>query len=328
MSSKSTMRWAAAAMPPLLAAACQPVAPPPVIVPDPIRSGKGDEITDVRPAATGLRTPFDAVPSSDGSRLFFTAIGPNGPSIFRLDEEGGQPVELATGLNAPIGLVLSSDDETVFVADVAADQVEDGAGSGVILQVPASGGQLSALEATRGMRPRSLDMRVDGDHDVLVFSGNTSTADRRPGVFELSLAGGGATTLAGGAPFMDPSGIAVSSDGVVYVADSMASPSGKGAIIKVEDGVAQVLTGELSLGFPAGIALTSDEAVLLVSGLDPAGGGAQVYVVDIETAEYVTTNSGIEGNDEAGGLHRAKNADRYTWGGSSTVYILDARPAP
>lgn len=306
-----------------LAAACTPIAPPdrePVPEP-PATPAKGDAITDVRPAAEGLRLPWDALPSHDGSQVFFTALGAEGAGVWRLDAEGQAPVLLAAGLDVPLGLALSTDGETLYVADVGADGPNDE--SGVVYTIPAAGGQLAALEATRGMRPKGMTVVERDDADVLVFTG---ADDGEAGLFELPLAGGAVTAIAKGAPFSDPSGLDVAADGAFYVADTTASISGKGAVIAVEDGAARVLMGEMSLGCPAGVALTADDQVLLVSGLDPNGGGAQVYVVDVETAVAVTTNAGIAGNDEAAGLHRARDANRYAWGGTSTVYVLDAQP--
>jgi sugar lactone lactonase YvrE len=296
--------------------------PAPADKPQPVGKGNGT-ITSVLPAAETLRSPMDAAPNADGSVIFFTAIGEETSSLWRVPFTGGDPVEMATGFTAPVGLVVSSDDQTVFVADVAAEE-QDTDLLGHIVAVPVAGGEGVVLDVTRGYAPKGL--AVHGPD--IYFTGTDPLGQR--GVFVVrdplgdAPNAGALDIVANGAPLSEPSGITAAEDGTLYVADASASFDETGAVIRIDtDGVPTPIVQRIHTGSPAGIVLTQDESALLVSGLDVRGtGGAQVYLVAMDSFEVQTANAGIAENLEAGGLHRARDRDFYAWSGATTVYAL------
>jgi sugar lactone lactonase YvrE len=285
----------------------------------PATASPNGNITRVVPAAQTLRSPLDAAPSPDGSVIYFTALGEDTSSLWRVSFTGGEPEELATGFTAPVGVVVSSDGNTIYVADAAREEADTDM-LGAVLSVPATGGAATVLDGTQGFAPKGLE--VQGE--TVLFTG-TDPADlsgKTRGLFAVE--GGAVRTVASGAPFSDPVGIAAQSDGTIWVTDTSASFNESGAIIRVVDGAAEIAVDRLHLGSPAGIVLVQDESALLVSGLDVLGAGtAQVYRVELDGLEVLTANAGISQNDEAGGLHRARDKDMYAWAGTTTVYALE-----
>ena len=159
----------------------------------------------------------------------------------------------------------------------------------------------------------------------------TAASDGSVGVFSIPASGGAVTTIASGAPFVDPSGITVSADGgTLFVVDTRAAGSGRAQVIKVVGGVATVFLAAASVGYPAGVALVQDGSALLVSGLDPTSGTDAVWRYDATAATApagTPFTKGISGFSEPAGLHRAKNGDSYAWAdsvanGTGTVFVL------
>jgi sugar lactone lactonase YvrE len=269
-------------------------------------------------------SPFDATPSPDGSVVFFTAVAADGTGgVFTAPATGGAAVRLDSGsvLTSPSAIAISPDGQQVYVADPAADD-DTTDKHGAVFVLPAQGGTPTVVAGTQGLDPRGLV--VAGQ--TLFFTGGASGGD--PGVYSIDLAGGQAKPLATGTPFADPSGIAVTRGGDVYVADSIASGSKLAGVVRVSGGEATLLVDDLGVGFPAGIALVQDESALLVSGLDPVAGTDLVYRIDLGATPKTTSfNQTIAAFGESAGLHRAADADIYAWADSlanatGTVYVL------
>lgn len=271
-------------------------------------------------------SPFDATPSPDGKTVYFTAIGSDGTGgVFSVAATGGTVTRLDAGnvLVSPFGIAVTPDGKQLYVADPGAD---DDAKMlyGAVFVLPASGGTPTVLGGTQGLAPRS----------VVVASGNlylTAGADGAggPGVYETSLSGGAPMAVAKGAPFVDPSGIAVAQSGDAYVVDTIASGSGLASVILVRGGKASALVPDLGVGYPAGCALAQDESALLVSGIDRSTKTDVVYRIGpLDSSPTVAPfNKTIGAYFEAAGLHRALGADVYAWAdssanGSGTVYLL------
>lgn len=288
-------------------------------------------LTEVRAVGQGVLNPFDATPSPNADRVYFTA---------RNDEEVGglyrvataansTPELLASGFEAPINLVTSSNGDTIYVSDVGMLDEEEGKLGGVIYSVSSGGGDPSELSGTMGYRPRGLDLVTDGVSDQLYFSGN-DPQDGLPGVFKMTASGGAISAVYKGDLLDDPSGVAVAKDGATYVADTGANGE-LAAIIKIVDGKPTTVVSDLSVGYPAGIALTQDEQSLLVSGFVADGIQSAVYKIDLATGEYAAVTTGIEGNTASAGVHRAHDADSYAWANADmegTVFLLGTDVSP
>lgn len=308
--------------------------PPPTMMP---AKGSG-EIDAVRAVGQNLLSPFDASPSPDGKTVYFTAMSEDVGSLYSVPAAGGTPTELATGFAAPIGLVLSTDGKTVYVADIGVDNPEAEDEDGIIYTVPAGGGTKSALDATKGYVPRSLDLvKVDTD-DVLYFTG-TDPSDGQAGIFSTNGRGGSVSVVVKGAPMADPSGLAVTAAGDIYVADTTGSSLGRSGIFKYTAGagVVEFVPG-LRVGYPAGVALTHDERFLLVSGHEASSSQAAVHKITLADKTVESITGGIEGNTESAGVHRAHDTDSYAWAnsddpdengvGGGTVYLLGTKASP
>jgi hypothetical protein len=275
-----------------------------------------------------VKSPFDATPSPDGKTVYYTALrdesGERVPGIFKVPAAGGDIEVLATGepLSAPVGISVSFDGLTLFIADPGA------AGGGAILTVSTSGGTASKLGGTEGFYPGGLVVaKTEGPNGTpaLWFTGRDPASGAR-GVFTVALSGGAPSPVATGAPFAEPGGVAVAKDGRIFVADALAS-DGLSALVKVEAGEATRFVESIGVGFPAGIILTHDESTVIVSGLDPVTRRDVVYFVNAATKEVTTMTDTVGAFHEPAGLHRAHDTNVFAWADSQanetgTVYVL------
>jgi hypothetical protein len=279
---------------------------------------------EIDPAAQDVANPLDATPDPDGTNVYFTAMDPvRGTGVYMVPASGGLSTEVTVGdpFVAPFGITISSYGQTLFVADPGSESgPNDADDAGQIFVLPVSGGAPTALSGTVGAKPRSVEMVFETDVDVLYFTGNDPAGN--PGVFKISPTGGTATAIASGAPFVNPSGVAVTQAGVVYVADAVASAAQSATILTVAAGstTATPFAGPFEVGYPVGIALTSDDTRLIVSGLDPVTLTDLVFIIDIATGQQSLfvgdADTDISLFEEPAGLHRARNVDMFAWADS------------
>lgn len=254
-------------------------------------------------------SPFDATPDPEGVAFFFTAIdkASGDPGVFR----GCSPVaavHVGDPLVAPFGIATSTDGQTLYVADTAYEPATGGIGT--LWSLPTAGGALTSLATAEGFGPRGLEVVNGPEGDEVVFTG-TDPADGLPGLFKI--VSGTRATVAKGAPFVDPSGVAIVDENTFFVSDTDAGGDGLGSVVQVKSGTATVLAANLGVGYPAGIAVTTDGSRVFVSGIDPSTKTDVVYVIDVATKAISTFNDGIATNVESAGLHRAKNGDVFAW---------------
>ncbi len=317
-------------------------APPPVPDLGPPDPEPGNaELTGLVEAASVVDTPFDATPDPDGEIVYFVAVAGEEHETSALWRADGETVTmLVDGFTTPMNVVTSFDGDTLFVAD-AGDEIEDDdededVPSGVVFAVSSDGGDKAAIESTRAYEPRGLAIADEGGEEVLYFTG-VDPADGEPGVFKTLPGGGAVSVKAKGAPLVEPSGIAVSAAGVVYVADVFGE-DGFGTILRIADDAAQTFVAPIAVGYPAGIALAQSDLFLLVSGLDPVEGTAVVYRIDVTDGMVERFDAGISHNTESAGVHRAHNTDRFAWAnadgadeegdGGGTVYLIGTTADP
>jgi hypothetical protein len=230
-------------------------------------------------------------------------------------------------LASPWGLDVSTDGTTLAIADSAA---VDSAGldHGCLFTLGASAaGTPAVIPGTEGYQPRGLVVTRESNADVIYFSGRDK-ADGQAGVFKVGFAGGSVNVVAKGAPFSDPSGLAVSSSGAVFVADTIAADTGHAQLLKIVSGTTTVLIADMATGYPAGVALSQDESTVLVSALDPLSGTDIVIRYDVAAGTSSTFSMTISAYNESAGLKRARNADTYIWAdsranGAGTVYVIN-----
>jgi sugar lactone lactonase YvrE len=269
-------------------------------------------------AQTQTGTPLDASPDPDSNVVYFTVQG-NGAGVYRVPAEGGAVTALLQGtpLTAPLGLAFGTNGQSLYVAESA---VEMG-----LYVLPVNGDAPTLLPGTAELSPRVPEVVNRDGQDVIYFSG--STPEGQPAVFKVNATGGEPVAVFQGAPLVRPSGLAITSDDVVYVADHAGSASGLGSVFRIANGTIEAIATDLTTDEElVGIALTRDEGALLVSHLEPQEKTAQVLIINLATLEQGIFNKEIGANTGAGGVHRAHNTADFAWADSSDPGICARRP--
>jgi DNA-binding beta-propeller fold protein YncE len=263
-----------------------------------------------------FRQPRDSTPDAEATVIYFTATGAGGPGVFRVPFAGGTATEIASGAPfvAPRGIAISGDDRLLYVADPQSGGA--GGKAGQIFVVPVGGGPPAVLRGSEGFAPRGLDVARQGDREAVYFTGKDPN-DGQAGVFKLAGEGGTPAVVAKGAPFVEPDGVAVTRAGDVYVTDRVVAGAGAGSVFKIAGGTVTRIVDRVRTGDPAGVALTLDESVLLVSALQAERDRDQVLLVDLKTLQTGSVTKVVGENKDAGGVHRARNRNLFSWADST-----------
>ncbi|HEX5061695.1 MAG TPA: hypothetical protein VFV99_20150, partial [Kofleriaceae bacterium] len=246
-------------------------------------------------------SPTDAVASLDGREFYFAAYDlEKQPALFRTASTAGATAEkIAAGdpLESPLGLVLSCDGKTLYIADIGGD-------AGAVLSVGTSGGTPGDLAVTGIVRPGGLAMGPDCK--TLFATGRTE--DGKPALFKISVTGGVALPVWVGEPLVSPSGLHVDDDGVAWVMDHRAGGEhGFGVLFAIpEDGsAANEVISDLRMGTFGGVSLTAGGGTAVMPTIDAEGHG-QLTSVEIAsgTVQQLATPELIDPS----GLRTARNA--------------------
>ncbi|HEX8109702.1 MAG TPA: hypothetical protein VF516_18350 [Kofleriaceae bacterium] len=229
-------------------------------------------------SAGGFESPTDAVASPDGRTFYFAAWDMDKqPTLFQVSSEpDSTPKPLVAGdpLEAPMGLVMSCDGSTLYVADM-------GGPAGAILAVATAGGQPAVLGATGLTRPGGLAMGPDCKS--LFATGRLD--DSTPALFQVPIGGGAARVVYQGAPLVSPTGLHVDGQGVAWVMDHIAQGlNGEGVLFAIpSDGSkATEVMSSLRMGTPGGVSLTAGGGTAVMPTRDE-NGAAQLTSVHIAT---------------------------------------------
>jgi sugar lactone lactonase YvrE len=287
-------------------------------------AGTGGMFGGKASAAADALLALDVTPDPGGVTLFFTAVDPTtaDTGVYQAPADGSAmtPVAVKVGkpFAAPFGITISTDGKQLFVADPGATDAGSNKDLGVIFSLPVAGGTPTPLAGTELTSPHSVALVKESTADILYFTGLDKT-DGSPGVFKIPAAGGTVSVVAKGAPFIDPSGLAVAADGTIYVADTVGAATRHATIIKVpKTGAPSPLFPDLRVGYPAGVALSKDDKTLFVSSLDPVKFTDQLLEIDVSNGSMVGTISmGVDTFTEAAGLHRAHDVDVFGWADSA-----------
>lgn len=246
-----------------------------------------------RATAPGQLTDLSSsVPDATDQFIYFVAKGPNGAGVFKVPSIGGLPTEVTAGspFIQPTDIVLTTDNQTVVVADPAASS---------IFQVAITGGQATAIPETFQTNPVALDLKSESGTDAIYYCGTTNG---RKAIFKKTPSG--LTVLYSGTPLNSPTGIVVANDGAIYIAD-------EGTVHRLSGGTITQLATGLDMGSPAGITLTPDQKAVVVSSKSNAG-KAQADIISLTTGARSVFNNGIGANSAPAGLHGARNASGFT----------------
>jgi hypothetical protein len=268
--------------------------------------------------------PLDAVPSSDGSTIYFTAFNADGlGSVYSVPATGGTITPIAPGaFEYPVAIAISNDGNTLFVADAAAIRGTQGA-VGEVFSLGVSSGTPTPLHLDMSLiRPSALTVSADGMN--LLVSG-IRASDEQPSVFQVSIAGGSATALA--TDLADPSGISIAPDGTTIVHDTIRTGERSASAVRIMGSSTTPQTSGLVAGYPAGLAFSTDGTGVLLSGSlggtgglitwAPMGGGSPSNPAALST-----------GMVQPLGLHRARMqnvwavADDQAGGGNGAIFLV------
>jgi DNA-binding beta-propeller fold protein YncE len=272
--------------------------------------------------------PRAGAPLPDGRVAFLatdTASGAMG--LFMQSSKGTSLLYKGASLVAGHDLDTSIDYDAILVADPAVVTKDDNGNDvvGAISRFSLSGGEPEQLAL--GYAPVAVTVGAGG----VYFSGRDPQSGER-GVFRLS--GRSASPVHTGAPLVDPSGIALLSDGSVLVADTSLHEStsiiGEAGVVLLKDGAATVFATGFTSGYPAGIAVTVDEKSLIVSG-ESMDQSDTVYIFNMAepaAAPTVVTAEFSAQQDSSAGLHRLREENTYVWASGSfsggTVYRIQS----
>jgi sugar lactone lactonase YvrE len=267
------------------------------------------------------RLPFDAAPSPDGCSVYFTALdGAGTPGVYKT-AIGGAATFVGTSplLQIPSGIAVNSTGGTLYLADPEAETIPQV--HGAVFTLPAGGGSAEVLAGTSGKNVAGVTVARLAGVDVVYFTGREP--DGRGAVYSIPPAGGTATPVFVGTPLVQPTAIAVATDGTVYVTDSRPDLR-ELATYALKGNTATFLRGGFRGGFPAGIALASDGTGLLVGSRT---GQSCVHRIDLGTTAETDFSAGLEAGNDPAGLHRALSAEVYAFvdqgvGASGAVYLL------
>jgi sugar lactone lactonase YvrE len=254
-----------------------------------------------RVASEGFTSPTDAVASLDGSEFYFAAYDlEKQPAVFRTQSNAGATAEkLAAGdpLESPLGLVLSCDGKTVYIADIGGE-------AGMVLSIGTSGGTPTDLAVTGIVRPGGLAMGPDCK--TLFATGRTE--DGMPALFKISIMGGAASPVWMGEPLMAPTGLHVDTDGVAWVMDHRAAgTNGEGVLFAIpQDGsAANEIASDLRMGTFGGVSLTAGGGVAVMPTIDAEGRG---QLTSVEIASGMMQQLATPDLIDPAGLRTARKA--------------------
>jgi hypothetical protein len=276
------------------------------------------------------------VPLSDGRIAFIANVvgsastDPANPTperfgVFLAPSANAAPVVVYAGdqLVTPFDIDVSVDNQTLWVADMTGGP--DGQGS--LVSMPVSGGDPTLHAA--GYAPRGVTV---ADNGTVYFTGRDKVT-RASGLFTIS--GDAVTAVLVGAPFVEPSGIAVLKSGDVLVSDALLGDNhdlnlhSRSGVVAVKGGAGSVFASGFATGYPAGIALTTDDSALIVSAEAPDRSDA-VYVISVAnpSANPTVVHDKISAySDSAAGLKRMHGSNTFAWAsltanGGGTIYTV------
>ncbi len=278
--------------------------------------------------------PLDAVPNAAGTVVFFTAFTPTGEAaVFRatVPAAGAPPatptlVTMGNGLEFPLGITVSNDDATLYIADQSADRGAD-TDVGAVFSVPAAGGTPTQINVgAELLRPAAITISADGN-DLLVSAQRRTDTELTRALFRVPRAGGATALLT--TNLVDPSGVSQAPTGAIICHDTRRGGARSATAVVVGATGVTELAGGLVANYPAGLSFAMDSRSALFSGADPSVGDGLLTFAgpDGRPAAPASLSAGMS---TPMGLHRARAGD--TWAvadesanGAGQVFLVSAR---
>jgi hypothetical protein len=279
--------------------------------------------------------PLDAIPNATATEVYFTAFSAMGrAAVFRATvPAAGAPavtpslVAEGNGMEFPVGIALSTDGMTLYVADPSADG-PSAPETGAIFAIPVAGGTPTRINVgTDVLRPQGVAASSDGTNLFITAQQATST-DILHALFRVTRTGGAAVAIT--TDLVDPSGVSQDSMGYITIFDARRNgPNGGTAFILASPRNTD-LARDVVANHPAGASLAVNGRSALISGtVADTGGGLLTWVGTDGRATSPTSLS--TGMVTPLGLHRARMAD--TWavadegaGDSGQIFLVTVRP--
>lgn len=290
--------------------------PPPTDVPADVPGMPGMSTRPVVNCGTTCQRPLDAVPDAMGRNVFFTAFTPMGEAaVFRaaIPAAGMPPsapvlVVAGNGLEFPVGITITADDQTLYVADQSADRGME-PGIGAIFRIPATGGMPSSLDlGSELVHPAAVSIDMSGDNLLVSGQQRNAMGDVRRALFRVPRTGGSATVLTN--DLVDPSGVSQSSSGSIICHDTRRGGARSATAVTVEGSTATPVAGNLVAGYPAGLAYAVTGNAVLFSGADPQnGGGLLTFATGTMAMAPPSLSAGMM---TPLGLHRARMTNAWS----------------
>ncbi|HET8842860.1 MAG TPA: hypothetical protein VFN35_15455 [Ktedonobacteraceae bacterium] len=271
-------------------------------------------INQVADASKGaFHTPLDSTPDANGTIVYFTATGPQGPGIFRVPVAGGTVTQVYAGTPfvAPRGIAASPDGTSLVIADSQAGH------GGELFIMPATGGTPAPIKGSQGSAPQNLNIYTENGQQLIYFTGKDAHSSQ-PAILTLPQQGAQAPGIIyKGAPLVMPDGIVLAPSNTIYVSDQGAASSGDGKIFKIANKNITALLSGIHVGNPAGIALSPDDAILLISAHQATSSSDQVLLLDLNSLQTGSVTKVVGQNANAGGLHASPlHKDVFAWADS------------
>jgi hypothetical protein len=263
--------------------------------------------------------PLDSIPDTMGRNIYFTAYNAmREPGVFRAAVPAmGMPMAAPTqvvagmGLSFPVGITLSNDDSTIYVADQTADRgsgdmVQEGVGA--IFAIPAAGGApMQVNVGTELVTPAAITITADG-MDLLITGQRRTDMGFQRALFRVSRMGGTATVVT--TNLVDPSGVSQSPMGGIICHDTRRGGENSATAVSVTGMAAMEVAGSLEAGYPAGLSYGLDSASILLSGADPSNGGGLLTFVS-SSGRPMAPMALSTGMVSPLGLHRARSLNAW-----------------
>lgn len=199
-----------------------------------------------------LTRPTAAALSADGKTVY--VLAQDQTHAFQIYSGGvGAPLSVlrtSQPLSYPVAIAVNRTGSQLFILDLGATDLANP--TGAVYRV-SQDGTISVLSDSAPTHPTAIALSRD-DQQLFVGGIDGEAPAAQAGVWKLPTSGGSSVPVFVGSPLSQPIGVAIASDGGLYVADAQGSLMGTGGIFHIAGERAfPVGTAPLRLTYPAGL---------------------------------------------------------------------------